>query len=1409
MKALNHKHNTLLRLMLFLAVLGITFFSAEVARAASPSSSPSPNSISKIPDLLKPWEGWALWDAPNTNSPTPYSDLNKPLSFWPSTMGITVVKDSGTFDLTVTVFSETWVPLPGGGDLWPVSVTVDGHPVPVLAAPDRPSLLLEPGVHHVTGKFLWDAIPQRLPIPSEIGLLSLTLEGSAVQYPVWDGNGDLWLKRQEVTESTEKDSLSVKVYSLLQDGIPLLFDTRVELIVSGKGREEKIGGVLPEGWKLSSVNSPIPVAINDAGEMKAQVRPGRWVVDLGTFRTQDARELKFAQGVKPAVAEELLAFKADPTFRLLQITNATSVDASQTTMPEDWRQYPIYKWETGDAVDLVQRLRGMGEQKPQGLSIRRELWLDEDGGAYTFRDLIQGGSQLIWRLDSSGDEDLGAVTSGGLGQLITRNPQTGDPGVEIRTRAINLEAVGRMNASSNIPGSGWNANAESPSVTLHLPPGWRLFALFGADWVHGDWLTAWSLLDLFVLLVFTLAVQRLWGIVPAVIAFAGFALSYHELGAPKYEWLILMIPLALVRVVPQGRGLRVVQATKWIALVWLLLTLLPFITQQLQQTLYPQLEPMNVASVNRFFGSVSGVGGGAVFANGPTDQQAANGMLKDGFQQQRMLTAGLAGVRMAIAASPISAVGSLEEERRRDVDSVSQVQPQSGPQSLYTSQNMQNDIKARIQTGPALPAWDWRVVTYGWNGPVTSAQRVHAILIPLWLERLLALLRVALLLLLAGILLNARSLISRISLPRPRAGTGMALGMIFALFLLSPHAAKAQIPDQNMIDTLKNRLMEASQATNSSVAEIPMVSLKLSGHQLTQDIEVHTAVRTAVPIPGNLPAWSPLSVQLDSKPESALRRDDGFLWVVVPEGIHHIEVTGLIGGGGDWEWNFRLKPRRIAIEAPEWNVSGVRPNGVPEQQILFSLKQKVISVNPEYDNPNLKSLVVLNRTLELGLVWQVHNRVTRLSPAGKAVSLRIPLVPGEQVLTPNAIVKDGCMEIHLAAYARSYGWESELPITNSLSLTSKHDDSWLEQWHLVVSPVWNVGFEGLPPTFDAGNNDLTPVWYPWPGESVKLSVSRPLPVDGATATVDWGLHTITVGARQQISSLELLLHCSLGQDFHITLPAGAEVTSLQQAGQQIPVRMEGNDLVVTLQPGSQSLNVEWNSPVTLGVNICPDAVSLPIESANIETVINLPENRWTLWTYGPRIGPAVQYWAVLASCLLVAVFLGRLSLSPLKAGAWLLLAVGLSQVSLTAALVVVGWFFIFAWRGSSPWSSYPFLRNALQIALVFLTLKAIVVIFSLLQAGLLGTPQMFVAGNGSNASMLAWYQARCGTLLPQPGCLTISIWWYRLSMLLWALWLASSAIRWATWSWRQFSQGGIFLPMKFARRKSPPPPITS
>jgi hypothetical protein len=197
-----------------------------------------PRGAREIPEALRGWEDWATWDVPERACPTPYDESSRPLCFWPSRLTLAVDRTSGHFELETTVFSESWVPLPGDADTWPREVKVNGVAQPVVEHGERPSLKLPAGTHRIEGIFQWNEEPRKISMPSSIGILALTLDGVPVEFPVWGDDGILWLRRSASTEATVTDFLGVKVYSVLEDGIPLWLRTEIELIVSGRNREE-------------------------------------------------------------------------------------------------------------------------------------------------------------------------------------------------------------------------------------------------------------------------------------------------------------------------------------------------------------------------------------------------------------------------------------------------------------------------------------------------------------------------------------------------------------------------------------------------------------------------------------------------------------------------------------------------------------------------------------------------------------------------------------------------------------------------------------------------------------------------------------------------------------------------------------------------------------------------------------------------------------------------------------------------------------------------------------------------------------------------------------------------------------------------------------------------------------------
>jgi hypothetical protein len=68
---------------------------------------------------------------------------------------------------------------------------------------------------------------------------------------------------------------------------------------------------------------------------------------------------------------------------------------------------------------------------------------------------------------------------------------------------------------------------------------------------------------------------------------------------------------------------------------------------------------------------------------------------------------------------------------------------------------------------------------------------------------------------------------------------------------------------------------------------------------------------------------------------------------------------------------------------------------------------------------------------------------------------------------------------------------------------------------------------------------------------------------------------------------------------------------------------------------------------------------------------------------------------------------------------------------------------------------------------------------------------MHVAGNGSSAGNLRWFADR-GDALPGASAISVPLWFYKIAMLAWALWLANALVGWLRKGFDAWTRGGYW-----------------
>jgi hypothetical protein len=1325
-----------------------------------------------IPEELQDWREWVLKDREYLECPFFFdnaaTDRADFICAWPGLLDLSVGADGGTFTQQWTVYaSEQWVALPGDPQYWPHEVTANGRNVEVVLRGNEASVRLGPGSYRISGGFQWDERPGVLRIPRRSGLISLSVDGKRVERPERNNGGVFLGERRQQTQA--RDAVRTEVYRLIADNVPTRMTIALRIDVSGGVREELFGPLLPDGFVPLALNSKLPSRLEPDGKLRVQVRPGRWVI---TLKARGADVLDKIELPRPEVnlpADEIWSYRSNDRLRVTAAEGLPPVDPLQVDVPPEWRQLPAFRIQPGESLTLTERSRGIVSADNE-LQLTRQMWLDFDGDGFIVSDDIGGTMRTRWRLDMAPPFALLSAEESDENLLITVGEQQEQTGVELRRKDVDLAALGRIGTRSSMPVTGWDERFASVSTTLNLPPGNKLLAAPGADRAPGSWVSQWQLLDFFLVLIITIAAWRLFGRKAGIIALLALVLSFHELNAPAWVWLNLLIAVALMRVAPPGKLRQSVQMYQAVSAVLLVFALVPFLASQLRIAIYPQLEPQYAVSQFGEFGFASPA---AVMAPGRADFEAMAPRAK----------------------SELRRVAPATGEALEEIMVTAQKAPVS--YARYAP-------NAIVQAGPGIPSWSWNSYQLKWSGPVDDDQTMRLVILPRWAVTLLRFVEVLALLLFTAVF-AAEILKRRIALPGGLAfgktqASGILAAGLLALFMSASPTVEAQTPDPQILQELENRLIEPPECA-PRCAELVAAVVDVSADNASMRLTMHAREDVAVPLPGSDRGWRPSVVLLDgSAAGRVMRGRDEALWLQLPAGRHSITLSGALPAVDSLEIPFPAPPRVIEVDGDGWFVAGIKDRRLLSGSLQLTRLQAEGSEDAtlRWESSRFPAFVRVERAVELDLDWHTTTTVFRVAPIQGALTLEIPLIEGESVVSDGFTVRDGKILVSMNPTQQSVSWRSNLPRVSPLVLNAQAGEPWKEVWWVGVGSTWHADFSGVPESEnpDAPVTIRAAEFFPRGGESLTIDATRPEASQGSTLAFDAVELSVEHGDRSSTAVLELDYRSTRGAQHVIKLPADAEVTEVSIDGEIEPLRADDGALTVPILPGQHHIAITWRTTGDIGARATTPAVDIGAPASNINLHSELPRKRWLLATSGPKLGPAVLYWSELAVLLLFGVILGRIGLTPLGTRHWLLLGLGFSTFSWPVLGVVVAWLLVCGargkWEGETNWWQF----NLLQILIGGVTIIALMAIVTSLPGGLLGTPDMHVVGHNSFGNSLNWFADSSESVLPTATAWSVPMWIYKTLILAWALWLSFALIRWLPWVWQCFSSKGYWKARK-------------
>lgn len=1345
-----------------------------------------------VPDALKPWIEWVTAEE---RCPQVSGEKNQSICAWPDAL-LLEQQSTGSklqFSQRWEVYKPSMIPLPGDVSSWPEDVQLDGVSLPVVTKEGLPFIQLEKGTHRVTGRFGEAVVKGALRLPTGAALVDYRL-GSESLFVYLDEKNYAWFSpigahtNQHV--SPEQDSLSLRVFRKFTDTIPTDVMTTLRLTVSGKKRVVDLGNVLVAGAVPYAINSKLKAGMSDSGKVSVVVQPGVWELTIGAYLPENAEQWKRTKS-EPEFwpSTEYWFFQRVPELYRTKVSGAAVVDAKSIDAPKMWSTLAGFAMPLDGRIKVERVARGTNTTGETRASISRDVWLSLSGDDLFIQDVIQGKARPYSSLTVLDDQfKPQSIYLDNEAQVLIRSSE--GIGVSLRQKNLNARVLGKQDAARQIllPANPYHElQVEKLSTRLHLPPGWRV--LGASDGVLGyTWFSSWTFFQVFLLIIISIAFFRMIGPFWGLFAAVTLGIAFHEPETPIIIWLVL---LALIAILRDGLG-NYPRLGKWfgiaksLTLVGIAAMLLVYTVNHIKDSIHPQLN-WQVEGQNWQAKTMP------VMSSDVVEETA---QMND--YSLRVPLAGASLYQSAPSRKVIQKEVAEQHKRENEMPSTS-----------------------------GMPDWQGDVTHLEW--PQSALQRTEAVrlymlspFLNLVFGFISSLMLIVLFLAAAGV--NRKML--RKSIPGIGRKSTLAL-FIGIVFSTNVQAEEAQFPPQFLLEQLAEEVNRPPVCLpNCATTDRLHLGLTESGElQLRFAISVLEPV--AVPllsVPGTGVEFRAFMHSENEALDLPLRRRGQQLIASLPAGQHEVVLHGAVSAD-----SFQLG-LPLSVRQYTETVSGWQPRHVQKNQFWNSLSFKsgktvLAEKKPEnsagagISRTRLSGYFSVTRTLELGSGIFIRTEIARLSPPGSVEEVDIAAWPKEVVLTAAGNIKrdSGVIRVRFGSNERKLQFRSSLQFTDeeleaykggvlrSLELPLA-GEAQLTTWRFDYSGLWNIEVSGLPLIYQQNRNGSNlKMLRPWPAESATLSLSRAAPVPGATVAVK--------NANFRVTPYQASENGAQGQ---FELNANIETTRAQTLVLKGDVNFQEvhlNGIQLNSEPGAEvrvpfdagTFRLTATGELTQGLESSYVVPQIAVETQSGENVelfnmtseIEMPRDRWVFNASGSGVGPDFLFWSILPTLILVAIGLHFLQLGNLGGAGWFLLMIGFTQANsfglyfgLGMSTLFIGWLFLLRKREAmQPFEMGRFRFNAFQVFLIILSVAVLISMANGLYSGLLGSPKMQVAGNGSNAYFLRWFSDQG---MPQASVNSLPVLFYRIGLLIWEIWLSFVVIGWVKYAWKTFAGDVMF-----------------